>query len=369
MAAFGKTKPASLGATLALIVALGFSITGCGGSGGGGTQGPSKAGPGLWVPNFFGYIVTAFNSKQRRKSGSPDAALTNASSAIDSPEDALFDASGNLWLTNCSDAINGAGQILEFTHDQLKKLSKDDAPNPAQTLSDDGSFNIFGCPYGAAFGSDGSLWAANRFSADLVNFTPSQLSEGGVQYPNTKISSDSFGQLEGIQFDSAGTLWIADVLNSEVFGFKAATLTAAEGTNADLTPDIINSSASIIGPTDVLVDSSGNQWVSNCLADTVEEFAAGDIAESGSPTPIVVLSATSVGNSSSLSCPEGMAFDKGGNLWVSNALSDNFGSIVQFTAAQIGASGSPAPNIFLDSNSTGTNLDQPALFSFGPSVD
>ena len=87
MAVFGKTKPA-LSATLLLIVALGFSITGCGGSGGGGTQGPSSAGPGLWVPNFFGYIVTAFNSKQRRKSGSPDAALTNASTAIDSPEEA-----------------------------------------------------------------------------------------------------------------------------------------------------------------------------------------------------------------------------------------------------------------------------------------
>ena len=96
----------------------------------------------------------------------------------------------------------GAGTITQFTRKQLDNLSKDPTPNPNVTLSDNGSFDIFGCPYGEAFGSDGSLWASNRFGADLVNFTPSQLSAGGVQFPNTKIVSSDFGQLEGIQFDA-----------------------------------------------------------------------------------------------------------------------------------------------------------------------
>jgi hypothetical protein len=354
---------------IVLVTALGFSAAACGG-GGSGSGGPAPSSHrGLWVPNFFGFTVTAFNAKQIAKSGAPNPALTNESGLIDSPEETLFDASGNLWLTNCSDQLLGAGTILEFTSAQLKNLSKDPTPNPNVILTDDGSFNIFGCPYGEAFGSDGSLWAANRFLADLVNFTPSQLSAGGTQFPNTKIVSTNFGQLEGIQFDSAGTLWVADIFESQIFGFKAATLAAAEGTIADLTPDIINSSASLNGPTDVFVDASGNQWVSNCLEDTVVEFASSDIAASGSPTPIVVLSATSVSASSSLDCPEGIAFDKSGNLWVSNAASDNFGSMVEFTPDQITASGSPVPHIFLDSNSAGTNLDQPTLFTFGPIVE
>ena len=369
MAIGEKSERGSGGATLRMLMILGFLVAGCGGGSSSSTPGPSAPAPGLWVPNFFNFDVTAFNARQRAKSGAPDPALRNESAAIDSPEEALFDASGDLWLTNCSDPVIGAGTVMEFTSDQLKNLSKDHAPNPNVTLSDDGSFNIFGCPYGAVFGSDGSLWAANRFSADLVNFTPSQLSAGGVQFPNTKITSDNFGQLEGIQFDSAGTLWVADIFNSQIFGFQAATLAAAEGTTADLTPDIINSSASINGPADVFVDPSGNQWVSNCFGNTVIEFAADDVAASGSPTPIVVLSATSVGASTSLNCPEGIVFDESGNLWVSNAASDNFGSIAEFTPAQIAASGSPVPNIFLDSNSKGTNLNQPALFSFGPSVD
>ncbi|HEY4931520.1 MAG TPA: hypothetical protein VII23_08115 [Terriglobales bacterium] len=357
---------------LPLIASLGLLVAACGGGGSSGAVPAPTAPPGLWVPNFFGANVVAFDARQRAQSGTPNPALTNKSAAIDSPEEALFDASGNLWITSCSDPVIGAGAIMEFTSDQLKNLKKDPTPNPNVTLSDNGSFDIFGCPYGAAFGSDGSLWASNRFSADLVNFTPSQLSVGGVQFPDTKIVSSSFGNPEGIQFDAAGTLWVADIEESEIFGFKAATLAAAEGTTADLTPDIINSSASINGPADIFMDPSGNQWVSNCLGDTVVEFAASDVAASGSPTPVVVLSSTSVstppGASFSLDCPEGVAFDKSGNLWVSNAVSDNFGSIVEFTPDQLTASGSPVPNIFLDSDPAGDNLNQPALFTFGPSV-
>jgi sugar lactone lactonase YvrE len=357
---------------LPLIASLGLLVAACGGGGSSGAVPAPTAPPGLWVPNFFGANVVAFDARQRAQSGTPNPALTNKSAAIDSPEEALFDASGNLWITSCSDPVIGAGAIMEFTSDQLKNLKKDPTPNPNVILSDDGSFNIFGCPYGQAFANDGSLWASNRFSADLVNFTPSQLSVGGVQFPNTKIVSSSFGNPEGIQFDAAGTLWVADIEESEIFGFKAATLAAAQGTLADLTPDIINSSASLNGPADVFIDPAGNQWVSNCLGDTVVEFAASDVAASGSPTPVVVLNSTSVstppGASFSLDCPEGVVFDKSGNLWVSNAVSDNFGSIVEFTPDQLTASGSPVPNIFLDSDPAGDNLNQPALFSFGPSV-
>ena len=175
-----KTERRSGGATLQMLVILGFLVAGCGGGSRSSTPAPPAPSPGLWVPNFFNFDVTALNAQQRAKSGAPDPALRNDSAAIDSPEEALFDASGDLWLTNCSDQVIGAGTIMEFTSDQLKNLSKDHVPKPNVSLSDDGSFNIFGCPYGEAFGSDGSLWAANRFSADLVNFTPSQLSAGGV---------------------------------------------------------------------------------------------------------------------------------------------------------------------------------------------
>ena len=57
------------------------------------------------------------------------------------------------------------------------------------------------------------------------------------------------------------------------------------------------------------------------------------------------------------------------NLGVSNALSGNGGNILEFTLSKLSASGSPVPNIFLDFDLAGTNLDQPALFTFGPSIN
>ena len=56
------------------------------------------------------------------------------------------------------------------------------------------------------------------------------------------------------------------------------------------------------------------------------------------------------------------------NLCVSNALSGNGGNILEFTPSERSASGSTVPNIFLDFDPAGTNLNQPALFTFGPSI-
>ena len=61
-----------------------------------------------------------------------------------------------------------------------------------------------------------------------------------------------------------------------------------------------------------------------------------------------------------------MAFDPGGNLWVSNLQSDNIGSIAEFTPTQLGSSGNPSPAVFLDSDIFGSNIDEPALLTFGP---
>jgi sugar lactone lactonase YvrE len=211
-----------------------------------------------------------------------------------------------------------------------------------------------------------------RFDVDLVEFTPSHLEAGGTPFPNTTITSVDFSSPEGIQFDGAGTLWIADIFSGEIFGFKAQTLAAAEGTVVDLVPDIVNSSQSIFTPTDVVIDKSGNQWVVDLLLNSILEFSAADIAASGSPTPVVALTATNVttagGTALSLDFPQGLTFDHGGNLWVSNALSDNSGSIAKFSKDQIAASGNPNPEVFLDSDPDGLNLDTPVILSFGPNI-
>jgi streptogramin lyase len=314
--------------------------------------------------------LVAFTAAHRKTSGEPAPDRINQSPDLVQPEGVVFDKHKNLWVTNCSDPVNDAGSVVEFTQAQLRGLKNNPAPLPANSLLDDGALGVFDCPYGSEFDKNGNLWITNRFTPNLISFRPDELQLGGIQIPDTEIFFGGFGDPEDLQFDSAGTLWIADVSAGSIFGYKAASLAAFIGTIGFLSPDIINSSAALNGPDAIAFDRAGNQWIANCTGDNVLKFNAADIAASGTPAPAVTLSGTSVttagGTANSLDCPEGITFDKDGSLWVSNAVSDNNGSLAKFTPDQLTATGSPAPAVFLDSDAGGTNLSQPVLIDFGP---
>jgi hypothetical protein len=333
------------------------------------TPTPSLTG-GLWVPNLFGPSVNEFDQARRVTSGNPDPQFTNESAELLLPAAAIFDSSQNLWVNNCSDAVLGAGAITEFTSAQLAQLGSNPAPVPNTTLTDDGSFKDLHCPWGAQFDSAGNLWVSNRLTPNLVSFTPAQLGAGGNQTPNTIITSTSFADLRAIAFDAGANLWLVENSNNKILGYKAATRATALGHSGQVNPDIVISSSSLNDPRALAFDGSGNLWASTGTNSQLLKFAAASLGASGTLTPTVILSATTVvtldGTANSLDFPEGLAFDTSGNLWVSNLISDNAGSIAEFTPAQLAASGSPSPAVFLDSDEFGINIHQPTLLTFGP---
>ncbi len=75
----------------------------------------------------------------------------------------------------------------------------------------------------------------------------------------------------------------------------------------------------------------------------------------GMTTPAIVLTA----NAGSLDGPAGLAFDASGDLWIANMLNN---SVVEFTPAQIAASGDPAPATVI----TGSSLSAPFGIAFDP---
>jgi hypothetical protein len=348
---------------------MSLAVAACGGGGGGGA---SAAGTMLWVPNFFGANVVVFAHPELNHSGDQAPHRINESAALDHPDAVVFDKAHNMWVTSCRGSAADVGSISEFTLNSLQKLNVNSLPNAHTTLVDDGNLDYLDCPYGAQFDSQANLWISNRFYPDVASYTPSQLRQGGALQPNTQVVADVFQAVAGIMFDGAGTLWIADIAAYKVYGYKAPTLAGIAGTMAHIEPDIINTSADLGGPAAIAFDRAGNQWVANCNRDNLVMFRAQDIAQSGSPAAVVVISSTTVtspnGDTDSLYCPDGLAFDKRGNLWVANALSEEFGSIAEFTASQLGATGSPAPKIFIDSDENGQNLAEPGLIAFGPTV-
>jgi sugar lactone lactonase YvrE len=332
------------------------------------TSTPAKT-DGLWVPNLFGPSVNEFDPPARAVSGNPAPQFSNESAFLLLPAGLAFDSAQNLWVANCSDLTLGTGAIAEFTAAQLANLGNNSTPNPNKTLLDDGSFTILGCPWGAQFDAAGNLWILNRMIPDLVSYSPAQLAVGGALTPDTTITSSSFDSPRGIVFDASANLWIVENQNQQILGYKAATLAAALGHSGQVNPDIIISSASFGDPRAIAFDGAGNLWLADATGKLLE-FAAADLAMSGTPTPKVIITATAVvtldGIALSLDFPEGVTFDPAGNLWVANLESDNAGSLAEFTPAQLASSGSPSPEVFLDSDIFGTNIHQPSLLTFGP---
>ena len=100
------------------------------------------------------------------------------------------------------------------------------------------------------------------------------------------------------------------------------------------------------------------------------------VLTSGATTAATVFQSSSVvtpsGTQFSIDCPGGIAFDTQGNLWYANFSSDfvdGFGSVGEFTKAQLTARGESTPitNIYLEMNPTHTNIAQPIGLAFGPS--
>ena len=362
MGAGGKSASAAMALILSVLMA------GCGGDSGGGGSTSSN---GVWVANRVSNTLAAFSASVSKHSGAPAATRLNQSANLLTPEGITFDKGNNVWVSNCSGSDDFSGSISKFTASQLHNLKKDPMPTADLELLDDGARDVFNCPYGLEFDKSGNLWATNRFTPNLISFSPAQLKQGGVMLPDTIITSSEFGDPEDITIDKSGAMWIADASFPGVLEYKEATLAAAIGTTSDIDPDIIITSADVDSATAVALDSNGNLWVANCgFNDVVVMFSASDLSTSGSKTPAIKLQATTVstptGTAFSLDCPEGLTFDHSGNLWVSNATSDTFGSLIKFTKSQLAASGTPSPAVFLDADATGTNLNQPVLIDFGP---
>ncbi len=115
---------------------------------------------------------------------------------------------------------------------------------------------------------------------------------------------------------------------------------------------------SISHPVLLAFDRSGDLWVTNSgVPGTVVEFTASQLAASGTPTPSVTLTTN---GSNSLNNPGSLAFGPRGGLWVGN---DGNNTVVNFTPAQLSVSGNPTPAVTLTSTVSGS-INTPDALAF-----
>jgi sugar lactone lactonase YvrE len=91
-------------------------------------------------------------------------------------------------------------------------------------------------------------------------------------------------------------------------------------------------------PNDLAFDPSGNLWVTNNAGNQLLSFTPSQYNQTGTPTPSIIID-TDANNS--LSSPLGLNFDSSGNLWVSN---EGIDSLVRFSASSLTSSGVKTPD-------------------------
>jgi hypothetical protein len=384
----------NIGFALAGATALVLTVSGCGGSSGGGPS--SSSGIAIWTTNQAvagdpaGVIEFTKNQLRHLAVANIPPKRQNLSTSFVSPQDDFFDGSNDLFVIDGGFGGGDSSAVYAFTAKQMSKLKNKDAPTPSFTITDlDGPFT-FGFPQFGAFDSAGNLWVSDSGKSVVFKFSAAQVSAGGGSgiTPAGVIDTITLDGPIGLAFDGKGDLWVANNGDESVVEYSASDLATVSGPT-NLTPAVIllNNKAevpSLENPWGLAFDGFGNLWVTNenlpapppdSLAagtknvavpaqtggqGSIVEFTPSQLEASGSPDPNVVITSTQVDGEPSVDDPNGDAIDIRDNfLFIANAGGD---SISGYDLTGI-ASGTPLPNVFVFGDDT--TLNAPAGLTIG----
>jgi len=338
---------------------------------------------GLWIANGTNVLEYLPGQITAGSAATPPHLMLN-SGAFGAPQGVTFDTAGNLWVMDPQGMVNGAQSpaLFEFSAAQLAALGGNDKPDPVATITS----TSLAFPQQSVFDAQGNQWVTDHNNNTVLVFTAAQLAHGGMSdvNPAVIITSADFNGPLGIAFDAYGNLFIANnggvpgangatsAAGTTIVEFLAAHLPVAPQTGMvtpDLTPDASLSDdghGSVQAPWALVFDAKGDLWSSNANAPfTLVEFLPSDLGATQAPTPAVTINPVTVNGNASLNAPNGICFDNIGDLAAMNS-AGAFG-VAFFGAGQLMNGGAVTPDTFIVG--TATTLNAPAGCNFGPAVN
>ncbi len=207
--------------------------------------------------------------------GQPDF-LTGTSATtqngLRAPAGSAFDYSGNLWVVDV-----GSNRILEYEPPFLTGMNASLVIGQANFTSGWITTTNAGLasPSLIVFDAKGNLWVTDSGNNRVLEFEPPFVSSmaatlviGQVNFGASGAAATASGLSTptGIAFDSAGNLWVGDSANSRVLQFKptfatgmSASLVLGQANFTTFTSATTQSGLSV--PVGIAFDSSGNLWV------------------------------------------------------------------------------------------------------------
>lgn len=175
--------------------------------------------------------------------------------------------------------------------------------------------------------------AGNVYVADTINNTVRMITPAGVvttiagQAGSNGNSDGSgtaalFNQPAGIAVDGAGNAYVADTNNNtirKVVIASGAVTTLAGQAGIIGSADGTGTAASFSGPSGIVVDATGDLYVSDTLNDTIRKITSSGVVTTVAGTSGSASFNDGTGSLARFSGPQGLALDASGNLFVADS--------------------------------------------------
>lgn len=245
-------------------------------------------------------------------------------------------SSHKLWATNS----NASGQLLAFAAGSLTETGSPSASVATTGASGQGAH----AGRSIAFDKDGNAWGigATTVDAPLLRFAAADLGESGAKTPDRKIKP-AFGTclpgLASLAFAPDGALWATATCDKALLRVPSAQLAES----GEYTPDANDVVSGLEGPRHLAFDRDGNLWISD--ETRLRRFAAAAL-EPGQPHESDFEIEVKSADDAALP-PDLVAFDAEGNLWVSSFGANAIYKLTPANLAPEGASRTLVPSVHL----------------------
>lgn len=207
------------------------------------------------------------------------------------------------------------------------------------TIHDNASASVLYSPDGIAFDKLDDLWVADTGFNRVLEFVPPFTNGDGAALvigqdnftsTNATLSATGLDQPYGMAFDNNGNLWVADTNNNRIVEYKEPFTTGEAASLVIGSPSFDKgvyptTAGSLAAPYGIAFDRSGDLWVVDYYDNRVLEFVPP--FENRMNASLVLGQYDFTSNSdgitqNSMNLPSAIAFDPGGNIWVTDSLNN-----------------------------------------------
>jgi streptogramin lyase len=308
----------------------------------------------LWIVSQTSRALKGFRNDQLVADYSGNAAVTAAPTLGSDPGFLAFDTEGSAWFT---DTMGDATFLQRAKPEMLSGTTT----LPFAGLIAMGKGILV---HGLGFSAGGDLWyASDSPDYDLFAYGASQVANPMMQQtePTGAASLSTVARPCGVLFDGEGDLWVSDFTGGKITRFAGTALLSSGGLPIPASPEPILTINIGFPVCAMAISPAGDLWAVGLQSgnSVLVAIAKPDLDLTGFPAIVKRAVLTGAGVASAYA----LAFDEGGNLWISRHVSNDVVMISQDKLGPSAAPTSPMPSVRI----SGNEILQPTGIAFYPS--